>query len=411
MNYTKKQILVSVAVLLVIVGAFFGGLKAGGKGYVFDTKGFQIVNKNGAPANVDYDLLWNALDQINQKYIDKPVDQQKILYGAVSGAVAAIGDPYTMFFSPDQLKDFNTQLNGSFEGIGAEVGMQNGSIVIIAPLDESPAKKAGLESGDIILKVDDVDVTADTIDTVVGKIRGPKGTNVKLTIYRTKTSKQLDFNIVRDTIQVKSVKWSVKNDGTKKIEYIQISEFGDDTDALFAQAAQDAVKNKADGIVLDLRDDPGGYLDTAVQVVSYWVDQGKLIVTEAHSDGTSQKYTGLGNNILSKIPTIVLINGGSASAAEITSGALHDYGYAKLVGLKSFGKGSVQQLIDLPVSAPNSNQNLTAGIKITIAKWLTPKGINLNHNGLDPDIKVDITQDQINAKQDPQLDKALELLK
>lgn len=411
MNFTKKQILSLVVVIALLGVSFSLGMKAGQKGYKFSGKDFKIVDQDKAPQNVSYSILWKAIDLINQKYIDKPVDQNKILYGAISGAVAAVGDPYTTFFDPAQLKDFNSELGGSFDGIGADVGMKNGSTVIIAPLDESPAMRAGLLAGDIILKVDGADTQGLTLEQVVNKIRGPKGTHVKLSIYREKTSKQMDFDIVRETISVKSVKFETKDVNGKKLELISVERFGDDTSELFKQAANDAVNKKVDGIVLDLRDDPGGYLDTAVELASYWVEPGQVVVSEARTNDTTHNidkndYKARGNNILGKIPTIVLINAGSASAAEILSGALHDHGLAKLVGVKSFGKGSVQELVDLP-----SNNGEQIGMKITVAKWLTPNGVNINHNGLDPDVKVDRTPEQIEAKQDPQLDKAFELLK
>lgn len=373
----------------------------GQKGFAYSGHNFQIVNQNEQPKTVDYNLLWQAISTLNDKYIDKPIDQQKVLYGAVQGAVAAVGDPYTTFFDPKEYNDFKTQLSGNFDGIGAEVGMKSGNVIIIAPLEGTPAQKAGLLSGDIILKVDNQDISGMTLDEVVSKIRGPKGSKVSLSIFRQSDNKQHDFTITRATIVQKSVKWEYKEINGKKIAVIHLLEFGDDTVDSFRQAATEIQSKNVNGIVLDLRDDPGGYLDAAVQVVSYWADKDKVVVSEAHSDGTTQKYNARGNNILKDIPTIVLINGGSASAAEITTGALHDYGLAKTVGEKSFGKGSVQELVDLP-------QN--TALKVTVAKWLTPNGININHNGLDPDIKVERTTDDIQNNKDPQMDKALELL-
>lgn len=396
---TKKYI-ITIVLLLLLSGATFGfGLRMGANGYVYSGHDFKIINQNNAPKDVDYNLLWQALDTLNQNYIDKPVDQQKVLYGAISGAISAVGDPYTTFFDPTAYKDFKTSLSGSFEGIGAEVTMDNGAVKIVSTLDGSPAKKAGLMSGDYILKIDGQDATSMTLDQAVNKIRGPKGTSVKLTVLR--NSQQMDFTITRDTISVASVKYSTITKNGKSIEDINILEFGNDTVDLFRQAALDAQQKKVSGIVLDLRDDPGGYLDDAVKIASYWVNQGDIVVSEAHSDGSVQKYTALGNNILRGIPTVVLINGGTASAAEIVSGALHDHGMASLIGEKSFGKGSVQQLFDLPDNT---------AIKVTVAKWLTPNGQNLNHNGLNPDVKVTMTADDVKNNKDPQMDAALSKL-
>lgn len=393
----------TISVLLIIIVSYGVGWEMGHKGFVFSPQDFKVVNQNQAPTTVDYSLLWSAINILNQKYIDKPVDQQKILYGAVAGAVASVGDPYTTFFPPQDLQNFKTQLAGSFGGIGAEVGSKGGNIVIIAPIDGTPAQAAGLAAGDIIAGVDGQSTSGWTVDQAVGKIRGPKGTSVTLTIVRTGKDKPFDVKITRDNIVIKSVHWSYKNltvnGQNKTIAIITISEFGDDTQALFEQAENDVLTHNVQGIIVDLRNNPGGYLQTAVDVASAWVKEGDLVVSEAHSDGTKIDYKGEGNPRLGGIQTVVLINGGTASAAEILSGALHDHGLAKLLGEKSFGKGSVQELDDLPGGS---------AIKVTIAKWITPDGVNLNHNGLNPDIPVTMTQDDVTAGKDPQMDAALQ---
>ncbi|TSC65855.1 MAG: Carboxyl-terminal protease [Candidatus Doudnabacteria bacterium Gr01-1014_77] len=397
----KKYIITILALLVFSTGTFFSGLQLGSKGYTYSGGDYKIINQNNYPKDVDYSLLWQTLDIVNQKYIDKPIDQQKILYGAVAGAVSAIGDPYTAFFDPKQYSDFKTELSGSFDGIGAEVGMKDGNVVVVAPLDDTPAKKAGILSGDIILKVDSKETTGMTLDEVVSNIRGPRGTEVQLNIFRPGTQKLLDFKITRAKIEITSVKTEYKEVDGKKIAVINIQRFGDDTNELFREAAMKAVADNVSGIVLDLRDDPGGYLEGAVNISSYWLEKGQTVVTEAHSNGTVQKYTSTGNNILSKIKTVILANGGSASASEIVSGALRDQGYAKIVGVKTFGKGSVQELIGLP-------QN--TAVKVTVAKWLTPNGVNINKNGLEPDVKVEMSAEDITNQKDPQMDKALEIV-
>lgn len=392
-----------LAVLAVVAVSFYVGYQSGHKGFIFVPKEFKVINQSDVPATVDYSLLWKALDVLNEKYIDKPVDQQKILYGAVAGAVNAVGDPYTTFFPPQQLSNFKTQLQGSFGGIGAEVGQKNGVIVIIAPLDGSPAKKAGLLAGDAIVSVNGTSTQDWSVDQAVSKIRGPKGTAVTLTIFRQGRDKTFEVKIVRDTIVIKSVKWDYKQvlvgGQNKTVAVITISEFGDDTKGLFNQAVNDILVHNVSGIIVDLRNNPGGYLQTSVDVASNWVAQGDLVVSEVHSTGSPIIYSGEGNPRLAGIKTIVLINGGSASAAEILSGALHDHGLAKLIGEKSFGKGSVQELVDLPGGS---------AVKVTVAKWVTPAGVNLNHNGLEPDISVKLTDDDITAGKDPQMDKAIE---
>ena len=392
-----------IAVILIVAAAYGIGYQAGRKGYIFVPKSFSVINQSSTSQTVDYNLLWDAINTLNAKYIDKPIDQQKILYGAVAGAVAAVGDPYTTFFPPADLQNFKTSLAGTFQGIGAEVGTKDGNIVIVAPIKDSPADKAGLLPGDIIAGVDGQSTQTWTVDMAVTKIRGPKGTVVTLSIVRAGKDKPFDVKITRDNIVIKSVTYSYKtvsiNGQNKTIAVVTLSEFGDDTKALFDQAVNDILTHNVSGIVIDLRNDPGGYLQTAVDIASNWVKQGDLVVSEAHSDGTTITYKGEGNPRLAGIKTVVMINGGSASAAEILSGALHDHGFATLLGEKSFGKGSVQELDDLPGGS---------AIKVTIAKWITPGGVNLNHNGLTPDVTVNMTSDDVAAGKDPQMDAALQ---
>lgn len=391
-------------VILLVAGSFRFGYVQGRSGTTFDAKSFKIINKTNGETTVDYSLLWDAMRVLNEKYIDKPVDEQKLLYGAVKGAVSATGDQYTEFFTPEELQSFKTDLKGSFDGIGAEIGKRNGNIVIVAPLEGSPAKAAGLRAKDVILKVNGEVVSDWSVNQAVEKIRGPKGTEVTLTIYRDGFNEAQDIKIVRQTIEVKSVKWELKEvkaaDGsTKKIAVIKLSRFGDDTENLFQKISREIQLQSVNGVVLDLRNNPGGYLDTAVNLASYWVPKGKLVVTEAHSNGKNEVFESQGFSTFEQAKTITLINGGSASASEILAGALHDHGLTKLVGEKSFGKGSVQEVVDL--------QN-GAALKVTIAKWVTPGGKNLNKDGLNPDVEVELSDEDIEQEKDPQLDKALE---
>lgn len=386
--------------LIILAGVFRAGYVSGKKGFVFEPKQFKIVNQDDVAQNVDYSLLWKALDIVDSKYIDKDhIDQQKVLYGAIRGAVAAAGDEYTAFFDPTDLNDFKTQLQGSFSGIGAEVGKQNDNIVIIAPIDGSPAQKAGIQPKDIIVNIDGQSTADMSIDEAVSKIRGEKGTDVTLTLFREGKNGTFDVKITRDTIEIKSVKVDYKDVNGKQIAVISISRFGDDTKDLFDQAVKDIQSKNVAGIVVDLRNNPGGYLDTAVELASDWVPKDKLVVTEAHSDGSNITYNSKGYDRLSKYKTVLLVNGGSASASEILSGALKDNGIAQLIGEKTFGKGSVQELV--PLSDDTA-------VKVTIAKWITPSGKNLNKDGLNPDIEVKLTDDDISNQRDPQLDRALQ---
>ncbi len=396
----KKRGIVVILLLLVLVGVFRIGYNAGAAGYTFSVKEFKIVNKSNPQSEVDYSLLWQALDVVGKKYIEKDqIDQKKVLYGAIGGAVAAAGDEYTQFFDPEALAQFKTELQGKFSGIGAEVGKRNGNIVVISPLDDSPAQKAGLLPNDIIVKVDDKSTQDMSVDSVVNLIRGPQNTQVRLTLYREGKTATFDVTITRQQIEIKSVKLTYKQVGEKQIAVLKISRFGDDTQRLFDAAVKEIRSKNVNGIVLDLRNDPGGYLDTSVSVASDWLEKDKLIVKEAHSEKDVIDYKSSGINRLSGIKTVVLINGGSASAAEILTGALKDNGKAILIGEKSFGKGSVQELVPL---AQNT------AVKVTVAKWITPGGKNLHKDGLQPDIEVKLTEDDATNNRDPQLDKALQ---
>ena len=393
---------VVAAVLLIAIG-FLGGFQIGKKGYTFEPKSFKIINQSEAPKVVDYQLLWDAINTVNEKYIEKKPTPLQFLYGAIKGAVESTGDPYTTFFEPKDLENFKADLKGSFEGIGAEIGKKGENIVIVAPLEGTPAKQAGLLPNDIIYKVNGESTVGWSTEEAVSKIRGKKGTTVVLTIVREGKLQPFDVKIVRDKIEIKSVKWEFKdiagNSGTKKIAIITISKFGDDTQSLFDKAVNEVLNRSIDGIIVDLRNNPGGYLQTAVDLASAWVNEGEVVVTEERSQGIPNVYKASGHPRLGNIKTLVLINGGSASASEILAGALRDHQKTILIGEKSFGKGSVQELIDL--------RDNTA-VKITVAKWITPSGKNLNKEGLNPDIEVKLTENDLNASKDPQMDKALE---
>ncbi len=396
-----KPTIIFVLVLLVLFGVFRLGYTVGQSGYTFSVKQFKLVNKNNPNQEVDYSLLWQALDVVNRKYIEKDqIDQKKVLYGAISGAVRAAGDEYTEFFDPETLAKFRTELKGTFSGIGAEIGKQDGSIVIVAPIEDSPAQKAGLRAKDIILKINDTAVTDEwTTDEAANSIRGEAGSSVKLTIFREGQTAPFDVTIVRAQIEIKSVKIHYQEVNGKQVAIISISKFGDDTERLFDAAITELRTKNISGIVVDVRNNPGGYLDAAVDLASNWLDKSKLVVKEAHSEKDVIDYYSDGSNTIGNIKTVVLVNGGSASASEILSGALKDNAKALLIGEKSFGKGSVQELIQL---------SQDTAVKVTVAKWITPGGKNLNKDGLVPDIEVKLSDDDIKNNRDPQLDRALQ---
>lgn len=395
-----KWFLAVLVGFVIIGGAFRLGYISGERGYTFNSGNFTITNKGDAPREVNYGLLWEALNIVQSKYIDAGnIDPQKVLYGAISGAIRAAGDEYTEFFDPETYADFKTELQGSFSGIGAEIGIRNDTITVIAPLDDSPAKQAGVRAQDYIIAINGESTADMNIDEAVKKIRGETGTQVTLTLLREGGNGAFDVTITRQKIELKSVKLEYKEVDGKRVAVVAIARFGDDTQELFNAAVSDIVRNNPAAVIVDLRNNPGGYLDTSVEVASQWLDKGQLVVKEEHSEKDVVMYNSDGTNQLGGFKTVVLLNGGSASAAEILAGALKDNGKAILVGEKSFGKGSVQELVPLGTNM---------AVKVTIAKWITPGGKNLNHDGLEPDIKVEMTADDYNAGRDPQLDAALQ---
>ncbi|MDO8592179.1 MAG: S41 family peptidase [bacterium] len=364
----------------------------------------QVYNKyvtapnNKLTQDVDFNLFWKIWDLLKEKYVDKnQLGDKQMFYGALRGLAEASGDPYTVFMEPKLAKEFASDLAGTFEGIGAEIGKKNDIITIIAPLADMPAEKAGLKAGDKIYAIDGKTTAGLAVDEAVSKIRGVGGTQVTLTIVRDGFDQAKDFTITRGVIVVKSVRTLMRDD---KIFVITITNFNDDTSGLFKAAARKAVELNPGGIILDLRNDPGGYLETAIDVASEWIDKG-VVVTEKFTQDKKNEYLTRGTARLKNFPTVVLVNQGSASASEIVAGALKDYGKATLVGEKTFGKGSVQTLEELQDGS---------SLKITVAKWYTPKDVNINAQGIMPDVEVKFTVDDYNKNKDPQMDKAVEIL-
>ncbi|MCX6762330.1 MAG: S41 family peptidase [Candidatus Moranbacteria bacterium] len=352
------------------------------------------------PNDVDFGIFWEAWNLLNDKYVDTTkLDRQKMIYGAISGMVKAVGDPFSSFMNPDESQQFSQELEGTFEGIGVEIGMKNDVLTVISPLDASPGEKAGLRSGDKILKIGDKLTSDMTVDEAVSLIRGEKGTEISLMILHEKSTNPIEVKIIRDQINVKSVKLEFKNDN---IAVIKISKFGDDTTSGMNQAANQIVSQGAKGIILDLRNNPGGYLEAAIDISSKFIPTGKVVVSEEERTGGKKDFSARGGDILGNIPVVVLVNGGSASASEITAGALRDDLNAPLIGKKTFGKGSVQEL-----------EKLIGGstLRVTIARWLTPSGDYIMEKGIDPTIDVDLTDSDYNNNRDPQMDKALEVIK
>jgi carboxyl-terminal processing protease len=399
----KKSLMIFFVVALIFASYAIGVSRGQGIGAGLPQNVLleQAVLENKSSNNgVDFSLFWKVWDIVKEKHIGRnDLDAQKMVYGAISGMLKATGDPYTSFFDPEANKAFTQDLGGSFEGIGAELGIKDSLLTVVAPLDSSPAQKAGLRAGDKIIRIGDKIVSDLTIDEAVALIRGKKGTEVKLTVLSSGERDTKEISIIRDTIEVKSVKIEFKENDIARIE---ITKFGENTDKEFNDAVKIILAKNTKGIILDLRNNPGGLLDRAITIASKMIPAGKIVVSEEDSAGKKENFSTRGGDVLSGIPMVVLINGGSASASEILAGALRDNQAVTLIGEKSFGKGSVQELVPLPQGS---------SVKVTVAKWLTPNGDYIMEKGINPDVEVKMTPDDYKDEKDPQLDKALEVLK
>lgn len=366
-------------------------------------------NVNGSTDGVNFGVFWQAWNAVDANFYGD-LNPQKRLDGAIGGMVSGLGDQFTDYLPPTQNKLFQSQLAGSFGGIGAELNVQSGVLIIVAPLDGSPAAQAGLKAKDVILKIDGAETGTLSFDDAVNKIRGPKDSIVTLTIARAGTDKPFDVKVTRDIVVVKSVT-TAKLGVSNQIAYVKINEFGQGTTALFQSALTEVKNTGAKGLVIDLRDNPGGYLQGAADDIGMLLPASiasdkpmlakRIAVEERFKDGHTQDDPAGTTSILPELPTIVLVNAGSASASEIFSGAMRDYNRAKLVGSKTFGKGSAQNLFPLDNGG---------SVKVTIAKWFTPLGIGIDGKGLQPDFIVDLPANTQTSTSDIQVQKALQLL-
>ncbi|MCL5781860.1 MAG: S41 family peptidase [Patescibacteria group bacterium] len=396
-SQNKVSLILSGMILTVI--AFMIGVSVGqGKGSLMNTNELTDLTK---VTTSDFSPYWKAWQVLDDKYVAaaSTTAEQKI-YGSIEGLASSYGDPYTVFFPPVENKVFKEDISGDFEGVGMEIGIKNKQLQVVSPLKDSPAEKAGVKTGDLILKIDDHDTVDMPVDQAVKYIRGAKGTAVTITFLRPGGSKPLVKKIVRDVINIPTIDTSEKPGG---IYVIRLYSFTAQSANLFREALRSFVVSGDHKLVLDLRGNPGGYLDAAWDMASWFLPGNDTVVTEDFGKNGSPKiYKSKGYNIFSdNLKIIILVDGGSASASEILAGALRENGIGKLVGQKTFGKGSVQELV--PITSDTS-------LKVTIARWLTPSGHNLSENGLDPDYKVDLNEENTSNGKDPVMEKAIELL-
>lgn len=408
MNKTIKTIIGLFVAAILLAGAFSGGFLAGhffpannGLGNLLPGPSNPTTQQQtDTPAELQtlFAPFWEAWNVVHDQYVDQPVDDVALMQGAIRGMMDSLGEAHTFYMDPQVYETENSALQGSYEGIGAYVDTSGAFLTIISPIQGSPADKAGLRPGDQVIAIDGEDMTGVSPEDARAKVLGPKGTNVTLTIARESESEPLEFIITRGEITIASVTGKMLDNG---IAYVDINTFGEKTTQELGDTLDNLLKENPKGIIIDLRNNPGGYLSTAVEVSSEFIDKG-VILYEKYGDGKRDEYKALGNGRATDIPLVVLINEGSASASEILAGALQDYGRAKLVGVVSYGKGSVQ------VRVPLSNDQGAASV--TIAKWLTPKERAIDHVGLTPDVYVTMTEEDFVADRDPQLDAAIATL-
>jgi carboxyl-terminal processing protease len=353
-------------------------------------------------SEADFSIFWDTWAEVQKSFVGRQkLNPQDMIFGATKGMVASLNDPYSEFFTKEENKKFTEDVKGRFGGVGMEIGMQKGVLTVVAPLKNTPAERAGLMAGDKILKIDDKTTSDMTIDQAVNLIRGPEGTTVTLLIFREKDGAEpKEFKIVREVIVVPSLESEMKDNN--QIGYIRVYSYSDNVSSDFRKAVIDFRNTGSKKLIIDLRNNPGGYLSAAIDMAGYFLPEGEVVALEDYGNGEQDVYYSKGPDIFEDSSVVILINGGSASASEIFAGALAEKKKAQLVGEKTFGKGSVQQVIDLKDDM---------ALKLTIAKWLTPSGRSVSDEGIEPQIKVETPKDGITKENDPQLNAALDILR
>lgn len=386
MSANLKKLLTLLSLVLIVYASFSVG------NYYGENKCALC-----SPSDFDFSLFWQAYHEIVNNYVDKgTIDNQKILYGAIAGMAKSLNDPYTVFFPPEEKKQFLEDIAGQFSGVGMEIGVKDGQLQVVSPFEGTPAQKAGLRPGDKIIEINGTSSSDITVDEAANLIRGPKGTEVTLTIQRESWKEPKEIKIIRDVIEIPTVKWELKDNG---VAYLKIYQFSQTSALDFQKMANEILNSKAKKIVLDLRGNPGGLLNQAEEIAGWFLKRGEII--DIVQGKEREEHKAKGNEKLLNYPIVILMDKGTASGAEILAGALKDDRQVQLIGEDSFGKGLVQE-----------TENLADGslLKITTAKWFTPKGTSISHVGLTADIKVEMTEADYTGGKDPQLEKALEII-
>jgi len=402
--FSQNSISIIVVIIMLVTAAFFSGFFVGSSDRQIGING-QFSNTDILqPAMIDFTPLWKTWNLINEKFVPATttsiVKNEDKLYGMIQGLTKSLNDPYTVFLPPEDTEIFEADISGNFEGVGMEIGIRNNVLSVISPLKGNPAEKAGIKTGDKILKIGNTVTDDMTIDKAVKLIRGKGGTAVLLTILREGEDELLEIEIIRGTIQIPTIETELRTDG---IFVIKLYNFSAISPNLFREALREFLLSGADKLILDLRGNPGGFLEAAIDIASWFLPAGKIVVTEDFGpNGKPRAHRSKGYDIFNKnLKMTILTNQGSASASEILAGALQQHNIAKLVGENTFGKGSVQELIKITAES---------SFKVTVAHWLTPNGKSISDGGISPDIEVKITKEDFEAKRDPQLEEAVKLL-
>lgn len=410
MSKSLKITLGVIFSLILLAGAFSGGFLAGNflelpgasrPTVILPGQNLAPTSEGRVPTTQEQTLFvpfWEAWNIIHEQYVDQPMDDVALMRGAIRGMLAALGDQHTSYMDPDEFQQANESLSGEYEGIGAYVDTSTEYLTVISPISGSPAEAAGLRSGDAVIAIDGEDMTGIDPEIVRQKVLGPAGSVVTLKIRRGDEA-PFDVKITRAKITIKSAEGEILEN---EIAYVQVTTFGDKTTDELTATLQELMAQNPRGLILDLRNNGGGYLQTAQEVASHFLPENEVVLLEQYGTGEKEVYKSLGNGLATKIPMVVLINEGSASASEIVAGALQDLGRATLIGVVSYGKGSVQTW--------NALSNNQGAVRVTVAKWLTPSGRTIHEMGLTPDIYVSMTEEDYINDRDPQLDAAVETL-
>jgi len=401
-NLIKYKVIIIASVFVIV--AFLAGIFIGEGNFSFSGKTLSVKNSSNASSTINLDEFWTVWSLLDQKFVAtkkdaKSVSNEDKVYAAIQGLASAYGDPYTIFMPPTETSNFESSISGNFEGVGMELAFKDGNLVVVAPLKDTPAYKAGVKKGDIVSEIDGTSTLNMSVDDAVKSIRGTAGTNVKITFLREGVADPIKLTITRGIIDVPTIDTEIVND----VFIIRLYSFNAISAEKFKSALREFVQSNKSKLILDLRGNPGGYLESAVDMASWFLPLGKVVVRESFGSTTEEiVYRSKGYNIFTdKLKMVILADSGSASASEILAGALKEQGIAKLVGTKTFGKGSVQELIK--VSSKTS-------LKVTIARWLTPNGTSISDGGLSPDYEVQLKDEDVEVGKDTQQEKAIEIL-